>query len=313
LSGKPGILALTPGDPSGIGPEIVAKSLARWKIGDVRLALYGPDEVWSGVLAEAELKLQSLEIISLPYPRQTRPKKPSPSAWGGIVAMEALEAAVSDAIIGKVMAVVTGPVSKGSMSLAGWNFPGQTELLAKLTEADEWAMMLANGKHRVVLATRHIRLGQVVENLNTDRLIALFVFVDRELRAILKKKPRILVCGVNPHAGDAGLLGDEEKKIIEPAVRAANCRGVDIVGPVSAEEAYSRWGEAADVVVAMYHDQGAVPVKLLGLHSAVNVTLGLPIVRTSPGHGTAFSLAGTGRADERSFLNAMRWAVALAR
>ena len=226
--------------------------------------------------------------------------------------MDALEAAVSDAVPGKILGVVTGPVSKESLHLAGWRFPGQTEILAALTHAEQWAMMLANGKRRVVLATRHIPLRDVSSSITTEALRALFLLVDRSLSRFLRRKPRLLVCGINPHAGDGGLFGDEEKTVIAPAIRSVANEGVRITGPVPGEAAFMMWGDSADVVIAMYHDQGAIPVKCLGLHRAVNVTLGLPIVRTSPGHGTAFPLVGTGRADPRSFLTAMHWAVAMA-
>lgn len=226
--------------------------------------------------------------------------------------MEALEAAVRDALAGRVDAVVTGPVSKQSMHLAGRAYPGQTELLAELTNAQAWAMMLAHGRCRVVLATRHVPLKDVPSALASSDLPGLLLLVDRELEGLLGRRPRIMVCGVNPHAGEGGLLGHEEETLIAPSVAEAARRGCDARGPVSSEEAFVRWSDA-DVVVAMYHDQGALPVKLRGLDDAVNVTLGLPVVRTSPGHGTAFSLAGTGRASHRSMATAMRWAVALAR
>ena len=163
--------------------------------------------------------------------------------------------------------------------------------------------------------SRHLPLRQVSSALHAADLVRLFALADRELTMLLGRRPRLLACGVNPHAGDGGLLGDEELLCIGPAVlEARGGKGVRHQrAGAPAEEAFLRWGSDADAVVAMYHDQGALPVKLLGLADAVNVTLGLPIVRTSPGHGTAFSLAGTGRASERSVLAAMRWAVALAR
>jgi 4-hydroxythreonine-4-phosphate dehydrogenase len=225
--------------------------------------------------------------------------------------MDAVEAAVADAVCGRVQAIVTGPVSKESLHLAGRRLSGQTEILAELTKAKQYAMMLANGKHRVVLATRHMPLRTVASSLRTEKLRELFHLVDRSLTRFLQRRPRVLVCGLNPHAGDGTLLGDEEERIIAPAIDVAAAEGILIRGPVSGEEAFMTWGDAADVVIAMYHDQGAIPVKSLGLHRAVNVTLGLPIIRTSPGHGTAFQLVGTGRADERSFTTAMHWAVAL--
>ena len=227
--------------------------------------------------------------------------------------MDSLEQALRDAAAGCVDAIVSAPVSKQSMHRAGWRFPGQTELLAERTGCTEWAMMLAHGQHRVILATRHLPLRDVPGALSRDGLVRTFHLANAELGAFLGRQPRILVCGLNPHAGDGGLLGEEEVTIIGPAVGDAARAGCQILGPVSAEEAFMQCGRHADVVVAMYHDQGALPVKLLGLEEAVNVTLGLPVVRTSPGHGTAYALAQTGSADHRSMLTALKWAVALAR
>jgi 4-hydroxythreonine-4-phosphate dehydrogenase len=284
----------------------------KWKIRDVQLALYGPEDLWERAFSQRGIKDPPVSVVSLPLPASPPPMMAEPSPWGGAVAMDALEAAVNDAVSGAVLGVVTGPVSKESLHLAGWRFPGQTEILAALTNADQWAMMLANGKHRVVLATRHVPLRDVASGITTEGLRALFLLVDRALCRFLRRRPRIVVCGLNPHAGDGGLFGDEEERVITPAIASVTAEGALISGPVSGEEAFMTWGDKADVVIAMYHDQGAIPVKCLGLHRAVNVTLGLPIVRTSPGHGSAFSLVGTGRADERSFTTAMHWAVAMA-
>lgn len=226
--------------------------------------------------------------------------------------MEALEAAVSDALRGEVDAVVTGPVSKESMHMAGWAYPGQTELLASLTGASSWAMMLAHGRRRVVLATTHLPLERVPQTVASLDLEGLLLLVHRELAWFLGRPPRQVVCGLNPHAGEGGLLGSQEIQVLAPAVARAASRGCLVRGPVSAEEAFLGWTQV-DVVVAMYHDQGAIPVKLCGLGRTVNVTLGLPIVRTSPGHGTAYPLAGKGLADPSSTHAALRWAVALAR
>lgn len=309
MSGSHCILALTPGDPGGIGPEVVARAARDFRTSGVKLVLYGPASAWQD---QAPIS-SPLERVELPEPSYARASLHAPSAWGGCVAMGSLEAAVRDAMAGKVDAVITGPVSKQSMRLAGYAYPGQTEYLAALTASRDWAMMLAHGCHRVLLATRHLPLRDVPRAVLADELVRLFLLATRELSVLLGRRPRIIVCGLNPHAGDGGLLGDEERKVIGPAVVEAAGRGCLIQGPVSAEEAFMRWGRHADVVVAMYHDQGALPVKLRGLGDAVNVTLGLPIVRTSPGHGTAFDLAGTGRASERSVSAAMRWALALAR
>lgn len=309
MSGNHCTLALTPGDPQGIGPDVVVRAAVAFDMPRVELVLYGPASAWEGHVAPSS----PWRRVELPEPPYQRESLRAPSAWGGSVAMTSLEAAVRDAMAGTVSAVVTGPVSKQSIHLAGYAYPGQTEYLAALTAAQDWAMMLAHGRHRVLLATRHLPLRDVPDALRTDDLARLFLLADRELGMLLGRRPRILVCGLNPHAGDGGLVGKEEVTVITPAVAEAARQGCLIQGPVSAEEVFMRWGGGADVAIAMYHDQGALPVKLLGLGSAVNVTLGLPIVRTSPGHGTAFGLAGTGQASARSLGAALRWAVALVR
>ncbi len=307
MSGNDVVVALTPGDPWGVGPEVAARAARGWTVRGASLVMYGPASVLE------TLDYGPWEARLVPEPPFQRPPRPGPSAWGGRIAMESLEAAVRDAMAGGVSAIVTGPVSKQSMHLAGWRYPGQTECLASLTGASHVAMMMANGCHRVVLATRHLPLRAVSSSLSIEGLVRLMALTHRELSAFLGRPPRLLVCGLNPHAGDGGLLGDEEQTLIAPAVREAVAEGCAAEGPVSAEEAFRRWGHDADIVIAMYHDQGVLPVKLLGLGGAVNVTLGLPIVRTSPGHGTAYSLAGTGKASEASMRAAMHWAVALAR
>jgi len=303
-------LGITPGDPLGIGPEIIADAVSSLNNPDIEIVLYSPDDVWdeyfSGLVSSFVTRVRT------PTAEFSRPVHRVPSAWGGAVAMRALHRAVEDARKGDILAVVTGPVSKQSMALGGWTYPGQTELLAELTGCGEYAMMLAHGEYRAVPATRHIPVRSVSGALTMDGIFRLGVLINEELGRFLGRMPRMVVCGLNPHAGDNGLVGDEEISIIGPAIEMIREAGIMVQGPISAEEAFITWGTSSDVVIAMYHDQAAIPVKMKGLHRAVNVTLGLPIIRTSPGHGTAYSIAGTGKANSGSMKEAIAVAVRFA-
>ena len=303
-------LGITPGDPAGIGPEIIADVLSSMDIPGVEIVLYSTDDIWyqffNGVIPE------TITWAKLVSPGHPEPSIRGPSAWGGAVAMNALKRAVEDAKNGEISAVVTAPVSKQSMALAGWPYPGQTELLAELTECKDYAMMLAHGGFRAIPATRHIPIQRVSRELTVEGLCRLGTLIHDELSLFLGRTPRIDMCGLNPHAGDNGLVGKEEISIIRPAIELLRDAGIIINGPISAEEAFITWGINSDVVIAMYHDQAAIPVKMKGLDRAVNVSLGLPIVRTSPGHGTAYSIAGTGTANSGSMQEAIAVAVRFA-
>jgi 4-hydroxythreonine-4-phosphate dehydrogenase len=283
-------IAITAGDPSGIGPEVAAKAAA-----DAR------------VLAVCEPVL-----YAPPDPAQFAPGVLSGAA--GRAAYDVIVRAVEDAKSGAVQAVATAPVNKEAFRLAGLPWSGHTDLLAHLTGARHVAMMFHSDALRVVLATVHIALADVPRTLTQPLMQATIALTARELPMFDKIQPRIAVAGLNPHAGEHGLFGREDADVIAPAVEACRARGIDVSGPFPADTVFVRAHRGEfDVVVACYHDQGLIPVKLVAFGKAVNVTLGLPIVRTSVDHGTAFDIAGKGVADPESMIAAVLLAARLAR
>jgi 4-hydroxythreonine-4-phosphate dehydrogenase len=283
-------IALTAGDPAGIGPEIAQQAASDPRVLEVcEPVVYhaNPEAAFSaGVL----------------------------SADAGRAAYEAIVRAVEDAVSGRVDAIATAPVNKEAFRLASLPWSGHTELLAHLTGASHVAMMFHSDLLRVVLATLHIPLAEVPRALSQPLLEATIALTARELPRFGVQAPRIGVAGLNPHAGEHGLFGDEEERTIRPAIAACRGRGLDVSGPFPGDTIFGRAmrGEF-DVVVACYHDQGLIPVKLLAFGQAVNVTLGLPIIRTSVDHGTAFDIAGRGVADASSMIAAVLLAARLAR
>ena len=233
----------------------------------------------------------------------------------GRAAFTYVENGIAAAIAGRAAALVTAPIHKEAFALAGVPFPGHTEILAEKTGTKNYCMMLTSDEITVSLVTTHIGLGDVAGQINSARILDVIRLTDGAMRRIRRRRPRLTVCGLNPHAGEHGLFGvGEEEKHIAPAVEAARSEGIDIVGPLAADTAFlpSRRGDT-DVFVCMYHDQGLIPLKMLAFDKGVNVTLGLPIVRTSVDHGTAFDIAWTGKASEQSLLRAVQLAVRLAR
>jgi 4-hydroxythreonine-4-phosphate dehydrogenase len=242
---------------------------------------------------------------------ERRPGKPCIA--GARVAYGAIETAVSLALAGEIDAICTAPVSKDWLARAGLARTGHTEILASLTGAKGVRLMMALPELRVVLATTHLALREVPRALSLAKIRdTVAITADHLRRWWGLARPRIAVAALNPHAGDGGVYGDEETRIIAPAIRAARRRRLDAVGPVPADTLFSALGPRCDAIVAMYHDQGLIPVKQVDVHRAVNVTLGLPFIRTSPDHGTAYDLAGSGRADPRSMRSAVELALQLA-
>ena len=283
-------VAITLGDPAGIGPEIAARAAADARVLEVcEPRLYGP-----------------------PYGARFAPGVLSGEA--GRAAYDAIVRAVEDARHGVVDAIATSPVNKEAFRLAGLPWSGHTDLLAHLTNAPHVAMMFYSEALTVVLATVHIALAEVPRALTRESLEATIALTARELPRFGVAAPRIAVAGLNPHAGEHGLFGREEETVIAPAIAALRRLGVDVAGPFPGDTVFvrARRGEF-DAVVACYHDQGLIPVKLVAFGEAVNVTLGLPIVRTSVDHGTAFDIAGTGVANPASMIAAVRLAARLAR
>jgi 4-hydroxythreonine-4-phosphate dehydrogenase len=283
-------IAITAGDPAGIGPEIAAKAARDPRVLDVcEPVVYGPppgSAFTPGVL----------------------------SGDAGRAAYDVIVRAVSDALDGTVQAIATAPVNKEAFRLAGLQWAGHTDLLAHLTGTKRVAMMFYSERLVVVLATVHIPLADVPGALTQERLQATIALTAESVPRFTKVPPRIAVAGLNPHAGEHGLFGSEEDRVIAPAIAACRARGIDVSGPYPADTVFVRATRGEfDVVVACYHDQGLIPVKLVAFGHAVNVTLGLPIVRTSVDHGTAFDIAGKGVADPESMVAAVLLAARLAR
>ena len=274
-------VAITAGDPAGIGPEIARKAADDPRVREVcDPVIYGPPDgahFAPGVL----------------------------TADAGRAAYDAICSAVRDALADQVQAIATAPVNKLAFARAGLPWKGHTDLLGHLTGSARIAMMFWSAPLKVVLATVHVPLAEVPRVLTEDLLGGIIDLTARELPRFGIRSPRLALAGLNPHAGEEGLLGDEEQRVLAPAVAAAAARGVRIEGPFPGDTIFVRASRGEfDAVIACYHDQGLIPVKLLAFGSAVNVTLGLPIVRTSVDHGTAFDIAGRGLADASSMVEA---------
>jgi 4-hydroxythreonine-4-phosphate dehydrogenase len=282
-------VAITIGDPAGIGPEIAAKAAADPRVLEVCTpVLYG--RIYSPGVVAGTL-----------------------SAEAGRTAYGAIVAAVEDAMAGEVDAVATAPINKEAFALAGLPWRGHTDLLAHLTGAASVAMMFHADALRVVLATIHEPLASVPRLLTREVVERVIRLAARELPRFGFSQPRLGMCGLNPHAGEGGVLGDEEQRVIEPAIAACAGDGIRVAGPYPADTLFVRASRGEfDAVIACYHDQGLIPVKLLAFGKAVNVTLGLPIIRTSVDHGTAFDIAGKNKADPGSMVEAVMLAARLA-
>ena len=326
------LVAITMGDAAGVGPEVIMKSLAHTEVyercrplvvGDAaRLRAAG--EIAGGAATALEVRAVSEPEAGLYAPGTVDCLDlgliPEGLPWGqlspvaGDAAFQFIRVATELAMAGRVDAICTAPLNKEALHLGGHNFPGHTEMLAALTGTPEVSMMLMTPKLRVIHVTTHIGLLDAVERIEPGLVERT---IDRGHETLVRAgiaAPRIGVCAINPHAGEHGLFGrgEEEAKIV-PAVERCRARGWDVQGPLPADTLFFRAGRGDfDLVVAMYHDQGHGPVKVLGIEAGVNVTVGLPVVRTSVDHGTAFDIAGTGQADERSLLEALRQAVELA-
>lgn len=309
------------GDPAGIGAEVLCAALCDQELRTlVRPLVFGDDRIWSAACERMGVvdDLRRIQPGDLAPPegalveitKLSRVAWGEPSAEGGKAQKAYLEAALKSVTSGQSRALCTGPIHKASIRAAGFPFPGHTEFLQEALGAERVVMMLAGPRLRVALATTHLPLSEVPSALDRVGLLPILEIVDEALRSHFKiTAPRIAVCGLNPHAGEEGLFGNEEQRVIAPAIEEARARGIRAEGPFPADGLFPRAAEGGwDAVLAMYHDQGLIPVKTVHRATAVNITLGLPIVRTSPDHGVAFDIAGTGKADPTSALHALRLA-----
>ena len=323
------VVGITMGDAAGIGPEIIVKALGvkgvyEWcspvVIGDARRLRKAAQIVGARTSihavpdpANAGQRFGEIDCIDIALVPEDLPFGKL-SAAAGNAAYHFIARAVELATAGKIAAICTAPLNKEALHAGGHVYPGHTELLAKLSNTPEVSMMLMTPKMRVIHVTTHIGLHDAIEKIEPGLVERTIRRGHEALGRAGITRPRIAVCGINPHAGEHGLFGrGEEEKKIGPAIESLRQRGIAVEGPLPADTLFFRAGRGDfDLVVAMYHDQGHGPVKVLGLEAGVNVTVGLPFVRTSVDHGTAFDIAGTGQADEGSMVEALRQAVALA-
>ena len=316
-------IAITMGEPGGVGPEVIVKALSFPGIrgyGDP--VIVGNAEVINDAvrLAGLELAVRSIPDLKHSAPEEgtievleiksaLSEEKNIPSMEAGRAVVEYIRKAVSLALSGEAKAIVTAPISKESLRLAGHMWPGHTELLAELTGAKDVAMMFVSEKLRVILCTIHIALKDVPGNITEERVYRTIMHARAGARMLGINQPRIAVSGLNPHAGEVGIMGSEESDLIMPAIGKAQQTGIDVSGPYPPDVVFHRaYNGDFDMVVCMYHDQGLIPFKMLAFDTGVNATVGLPVIRTSPDHGTAFDIAWKNMASPSSMIEAIKLA-----
>lgn len=324
------IIAITMGDPAGIGPEIIAKVFESGDIFPVcRPVVIGDAGVMKKVIeemrfsisvrsvasvAQADPEKGKLDVLDLGLVDIHAHKWGSPDALSGRAVVGYIKKAVESTLKNEAAAIVTAPISKAMMNAAGYHYAGHTELLAHLTNSREYGMLFVGGGLRVILATIHVALKDVASQITTANVLKTLRLAHNAMLSLGIENPRIGVAALNPHAGEGRLFGNEEWDEILPAVMQARGEGIHASDPLPADTLFFKArNNYYDVVVAMYHDQGLAPLKMLAFGNAVNVTVGLPIVRTSVDHGTAFDIAGKGCADPASLLEAIKLAVRIAR
>ncbi len=324
------LLAVTLGDPAGTGPELITRACALEELRDIaRLLVVGDAGVieqalgFTGVSLSIHSVSAASEVRSLPGTVDVLDLRNvdlgalrlgEVSSMAGRAGYEYIKKAAELALAREVGGIVTSAINKAALNLAGFHYDGHTGLLAELCQCPGATMMLVADRLRVSHVSTHVSLRQAIERVRPERIIKVLQLTDAAIRRLGVARPKLGVAGLNPHAGENGLFGDEEQNYIAPAVAAARSLGLDVSGPYSGDTLFYRalQGEF-DGTVAMYHDQGHVAAKMLGIWRGVNVTLGLPIIRTSVEHGTNFDLAGTGKSDPRSLVEAIKFAAALAR
>ncbi len=339
MTKKP-IVGISMGDPSGIGPEIAVKALARREtyeicrpliVGDANaikdaLRITGLNLKINAIAAvkDARFEFGTLDVYDLGNVDMAKLQYGKVSAMSGHAAFEAVRKVIELALAKQIDATVTGPINKESINLAGHHYSGHTEIYADFTRTQDYTMMLAHESLRVVHVSTHVSLREACERVRKDRVLQVIKLAREACRKIGIAEPRIGVAGLNPHAGESGMFGREEIEEIIPAIEEARALGIDADGPVPPDSLFSKArGGLYDIVVAMYHDQGHIPLKVIGFTwnpaeqkwdsiSGVNITLGLPIIRSSVDHGTAFGKAGKGTASELSLIHAIEYAVQMA-
>jgi 4-phospho-D-threonate 3-dehydrogenase / 4-phospho-D-erythronate 3-dehydrogenase len=320
-------LAFTIGDVNGIGPEVILKTIVDKEISDsFHAVLIGPDSIWQSLAKNMGLKIKfipysakdnfpkdTVSIFDIEYPREVEYGKISTNA--GLLSVMAIFTGYNLCKTGYTNALVTAPISKEAMNLAGFQFDGHTGLLADISKNNKICMVLLSDTMKVGLVTTHIPLLQVSKNITKNNIVGKLEILNKSLRNDFRiKNPKIALLALNPHAGDGGILGDEEKRTIIPALNKAKKNRINVSGPYASDAFFARYNpKDYDAVLAMYHDQGLIPLKMTDNNRGVNFTAGLDIIRTSPDHGTAFDIAGKNKADYRSTKAAVILAINLIR
>lgn len=317
------------GDPSGIGPEVILRALASRRAAVARFGVFGAEGILRRVADKFHLRFPSFRAVtsdssfegSGPFLMEcaecpeTLALKGKPSERGGRAAAAFIQTAVQLAMQGRIDGIVTAPISKDALHKAGFDFPGHTEMIAQAVGTKRPVMMMAADDLRVALVTTHAAITRLPSLITRKAVLETIRIVHNDLqRKFGISNPRIGVCGLNPHAGEGGLFGDEERTAIIPAIKQSRASKINCAGPFPADTIFiPERRKAFDAIVAMYHDQACIPVKMIGFDRGVNVTLGLPIIRTSPDHGTAYNIVSQGVADTGSMIAAIRMAAEMAR
>lgn len=329
MSNKP-IIGITMGDAAGVGPEIIVMALLHGRVqnickpvvigdtGTIKEALQITNRTAKvrkiRKVGQAYFKEELIEVIDLDNLDSQLIEKGKISSLAGKAAFEYLQSAVRMALVKDIEAIITAPLNKEALNKAGYHYPGHTEILAELCGVSDVCMMLVVDNLRVAHVSWHISLRKACDFLNKERILTTLKLSVEAVQKMGIRKPHVAVAGLNPHAGENGLLGKEEIMYIIPAIKEALFKGIDVVGPIPPDTLFYRAKQREfDLVIAMYHDQGHIPLKMLGFFEGVNVTLGLPIIRTSVAHGTAFDRAGKGTASPESLIKAIELAVRLVR
>lgn len=312
-------IGITMGDPAGIGAEVVLKALQNEVymnqsivFGSTKVLKYFKKALKINVSINeindiSEFKESFLNVVNVVDISMSDFNLGEVSAVGGDAAYQYINSAIAYAMDGKLKAVVTGPLNKEALHLAGHKFDGHTEIFAYLTKTDKYAMLLWSDKLKTIHVSTHTSLRNACDKVKKERVLDVIKLANDYLKKMGIKKPKIAVAGLNPHAGESGLFGDEEISEIIPAIKAAKKLGIDVVGPEAPDTVFLKNSEGKhDIVVAMYHDQGHIPMKMLAFDLGVNITVGLPILRTSVDHGTAFDIVGKGIASEQSLVEALK-------
>lgn len=314
------IIGITMGDPAGVGAEVILKALQSKENNNSNYVVFGSynimcyyrtllniDKEINKVNNLSEINPEKINVIDVVRLTEEEIKVGAVSSKCGDSAYKYIESAIEHAMEGKIKAVVTAPLNKEALHLGGHLFAGHTEIFAKLTNTKKYSMMLTGGSLKVIHVSTHVSLSEACNRVKKNRVLEVIKLAHETLCKMGIEKPKVAVAGLNPHAGEAGLFGDQEIKEISPAIEEAKELGICAEGPIPPDTVFLKAVKGQyDIVVCMYHDQGHIPLKLLGFDEGVNITVGLPIIRTSVDHGTAFDIAGKGLANERSMLEAIK-------